>query len=148
MSDENKTLDPKEAPVGFIAVLKLQAQTPNICDSCDWRSECCSSDTDFTNPNHRCMPDPLNHQSGIVVARKDGCSVYFKKTEDDGDMTIMTEEAYLRIHPDFRSVWTTERPDWKDWDSIREQYIGKRTMMVSKGGGSSLAIEGISFLII
>lgn len=54
---------------------------------------------------------------------------------------------YNAIHPDFRGVWTTERTDLPDWNDIREQYIGKRTMM-SGDGRCTLLIEGMNFQII
>jgi hypothetical protein len=56
----------------------------------------------------------------------------------------ITKAEWDAIHPDYKSVWTTERTDWPNWAEVREQYMGKRTLM----RGGSLGVEGISFEII
>lgn len=56
---------------------------------------------------------------------------------------IITRKAYEAVHPDCRSVWTTERTDWAGWDLIRSQYMGKRTLMTN----GCLYIEGIGLTI-
>ena len=56
---------------------------------------------------------------------------------------ILTKKAYEAIHPDYRSVWTTERTDWAGWDMLRGQYIGKRTLMRN----SCLYVEGMGLTI-
>ena len=55
----------------------------------------------------------------------------------------MTEAEYLKKPADYRGIWTTERTDWKDWDQVRHQYMGKRTLMVFENGAASLVIEGM-----
>ena len=60
------------------------------------------------------------------------------------DLIILTEGNYNAIHSDYRSVWSTERTDYPDWDSIREQYMGKRTLMRN----FVLHIEGMTLVII
>lgn len=60
----------------------------------------------------------------------------------DGEL-IMTKAAYEAIHPDYRSVWTSERTDWAGWDLIRSQYMGKRTLMFE----GSLIVEGLGLTI-
>ena len=56
---------------------------------------------------------------------------------------VMTKQAYESIHPDYRSVWTTERTDWAGWDMIRGQYMGKRTLMRE----GALWVEGMGLTI-
>ena len=58
-------------------------------------------------------------------------------------MYAITLRDYNAIHPDYRSVWRTERTDMADWDKIRPTVMGKRTLM--REGG--LIIEGIHFVI-
>ena len=77
------TLNPQEAPDGYVAVLKDTAKPSdgsNICRACDWRSICQRPDTDFQRHNHRCMDYPIiSFQTGLQIAREDGCSVVFKR---------------------------------------------------------------------
>lgn len=77
------TLDPKEAPEGYVAVLKDIAKPDdgsNICRACDWRSTCQKADTDFQCHNHRCMSYPItSFLTGSTIAREDECSVVFKR---------------------------------------------------------------------
>ncbi len=58
-------------------------------------------------------------------------------------MIELTLKEYNAIHTDYRGVWSTERTDWPDWDKVRNQYMGKRTLM--RAGG--LLIEGLHFTI-
>lgn len=58
-------------------------------------------------------------------------------------MIELTLKEYNAIHTDYRGVWSTERTDWPDWESVRELYMGKRTLM--KHG--CLLIEGLHFQI-
>lgn len=78
-------LDVNEAPEGYYAELKSpdgRRDTKNICRRCDWRPTCQHPDTDFLNHNHRCMSYPVvSRLTGETIARKDGCSVVFKKRE-------------------------------------------------------------------
>ena len=62
----------------------------------------------------------------------------------DGTLPTMTEAEYLSCPADYRGVWATERTDMKNWNLIRDQYMGKRTLM--REGG--LQVEGISFRIV
>ena len=70
------SLDPKEAPEGFIAVLKSDVASDslgNICRACDWRSAC-------NGLEHRCMPyTVISSRDGRELKRQDGCSVVFKR---------------------------------------------------------------------
>ncbi|MDN7527682.1 hypothetical protein [Burkholderia orbicola] len=59
-------------------------------------------------------------------------------------MVTISRAEYERIHPDFRGVWTTERTDIPGWESIRHQYLGKRTLMRD----NALLIEGLSLTIV
>lgn len=59
-------------------------------------------------------------------------------------LPTMTKGEYLAHPADYRSVWTTERTDLANWQDVRHQYMGKRTLM----RGGCLEIEGISFLIV
>ena len=61
-------------------------------------------------------------------------------------MRRISLKEYNALHPDFRGRWTTEREDWTDWPQVREQYMGKRTMM-SGDGTCTLLVEGLSFEI-
>lgn len=56
---------------------------------------------------------------------------------------VLTKQAYEAIHPDYRSVWTTERTDWAGWDLLRSQYMGKRTLMRH----GCLYVEGMGLTI-
>lgn len=59
------------------------------------------------------------------------------------NLPVITLADYNNVHPDYRSVWSTERTDMPDWPEIRERYMGKRTLMRN----GALEIEGLSFLI-
>lgn len=75
-------MDSMEAPNGYTAVLKsnIKNNGKNLCSFCDWRSECQKDETDFSIPNHRCMPySVISLKTGTEINRKDGCSVLFKK---------------------------------------------------------------------
>lgn len=61
-------------------------------------------------------------------------------------MQQLTLAEYNAIHRDFRGVWNTERTDWPDWPRVRDQYMGKRTMM-AHDGSCGLLIEGLHFEI-
>ncbi|MEZ8028576.1 hypothetical protein [Enterovibrio norvegicus] len=83
-----KSLNPKEAPEGFYAVLKSDftnptGDYPNLCTHCDWRQECCDPKTDLLKSNHRCMSNPLLTANGDKVERNDGRSVVFKRIESN-----------------------------------------------------------------
>ena len=56
---------------------------------------------------------------------------------------VMTQKEYAAVHKDYKSTWTTERTDWKDWDEVRDRYMGKRTLMRH----SCLYIEGMGLTI-
>jgi hypothetical protein len=34
-------------------------------------------------------------------------------------MIELTLKEYNAIHTDYRGVWSTERTDWPDWESVR-----------------------------
>ncbi len=60
------------------------------------------------------------------------------------NMLKLSKSKYEAIHPDFRGVWTTERTDIPNWDKLRHQFIGKRTLVHD----NALQIEGLSFEIL
>lgn len=60
------------------------------------------------------------------------------------DKLVITASAYNAAHSDYRSVWTTERFDLDNWSEVRDQYMGKRTLM----DGSGLHVEGLSLVIL
>lgn len=72
--------EPNDAPEGYYAVLKadISPDGSNICRCCDWRKTCQQEDTDFRNPNHRCMGYAIVTPDGQTVERRDGRSVVFK----------------------------------------------------------------------
>jgi len=45
------------------------------------------------------------------------------------------------IQTRFSGSWTTERTDWPDWEQVKGQYLGKRTLMVCENGAASLTVE-------
>ncbi|MFP8559502.1 hypothetical protein ACLH2J_24810 [Klebsiella michiganensis] len=59
-------------------------------------------------------------------------------------MFKLTLKEYNDIHKDYRGVWEAERTDWPDWEEVRDQYMGKRTLM--RAGG--LLIEDLHFRIV
>lgn len=82
MSTNTPILDPKEAPQGYIAVLKsdLRSKEANLCRQCDWRKTCQDPATDLTLHNHRCVDyTTIRRIDGSEIMRHDGCSVVFKK---------------------------------------------------------------------
>ena len=62
-------------------------------------------------------------------------------------MLQITQEEYDAKHSDFKGTWTTERDDWPNWNEVRDQYVGKRTML-GYDNGSCLLIEGMHFEIV
>lgn len=74
------SVDPDEAPEGYYATLKVN-YGENICRQCDWRPVCQQPDTDFKRHNHRCMSFAIVTDDGEIIARKDGCSVVFKRRD-------------------------------------------------------------------
>lgn len=82
-------LNPYEAPSGYIAILKIDAYKygkcgefadKNICEFCDWRKDCQNPKVTKAIHNHRCMPHIIIvNNSKEEVSRKDECSVFFKK---------------------------------------------------------------------
>lgn len=64
-------------------------------------------------------------------------------------MKVITLSAYNALHPDKRSVWTSERTDQPNWEAERHLYMGKRTMLdYDPKNGTVLLIEGLSLKII
>ncbi|ACY86413.1 TPA: hypothetical protein HHT09_RS28140 [Escherichia coli] len=57
---------------------------------------------------------------------------------------VITASAYNAAPSDYRSVWTTERFDLANWSEVRDQYMGKRTLMDRSG----LHIEGLTMVIL
>lgn len=63
-------------------------------------------------------------------------------------MIRMTLSEYLRVPKDYRGVWTNERWDIPNWADIREEHLGKRTLMTNLNGGTCLVVEGMGLEII
>lgn len=59
-------------------------------------------------------------------------------------MFEITLKEYNAIHQDYRGVWSTERTDLPEWESVRDQYMGKRTLM----RGGALLVEDLNFRIV
>jgi len=47
----------------------------------------------------------------------------------------------------YTDIWTTERDEWECWSEVRDQYMGKRTMLSNENGATVLLIEDIDFTI-
>lgn len=60
----------------------------------------------------------------------------------------ITEAEYAATPSSYRSVWTTERTDWPQWEEVKSKYMGKRTLMVGENGGSYLLVEGMGLEIV
>ena len=78
------------------------------------------------------------------------CAKEIEDREDERNNLRMERQAalprvkladYLKIHPDYRGIWSSDRSDLKGWNA--KGYMGKRTYM-NKG---ALEVEGISFVI-
>jgi len=63
-------------------------------------------------------------------------------------MQKITKAEWGKIHSDFKGIWTTERWDWKNWEKLRQFYVGKRTLLSNENGGSVLLLEGVDFEIV
>ena len=62
-------------------------------------------------------------------------------------MKRMTLSEYLAVPENYRGVWTTERGDIPDWENLRKNHMGKRTLMVYDRG-TCLLVEGLSLEIV
>lgn len=62
-------------------------------------------------------------------------------------MKRMTLSEYLAVPENYRGVWTTERWDIPDWENLRKNHMGKRTLMVYDKG-TCLLVEGLSLEIV
>lgn len=51
------------------------------------------------------------------------------------------------IQTRFSGSWTTERTDRPDWEKVKGQYLGKRTLMVCENGAACLVVEGMGLEI-
>lgn len=56
---------------------------------------------------------------------------------------LITEAEYMRVHPDFRGIWTSERYDIPGWEAMRDKHMGKRTLLRN----NALYIEGMGLTI-
>ena len=67
-----------------------------------------------------------------------------------GKQVFIPQSLYDSTHSDFKGVWTSERYDWPDWETIRDRYVGKRTWMPPCWlfGSTCLLIEGQNFTIL
>jgi hypothetical protein len=78
--DNTNSIDIKEAPGGFYAVSKSEAQTPNVCNSCDAKSLCVENKDNWCLIN-RCMSfEIVSNSDNKIYCRKDKQSVYFKRS--------------------------------------------------------------------
>lgn len=59
----------------------------------------------------------------------------------------MTIEEYESIPADYRGVFTIHRTDISNWDQYKYKVLGKRTMLDSLNGVTTLFIEGQDFII-
>lgn len=62
-------------------------------------------------------------------------------------MKRMTLSEYLAVPENYRGVWTTERWDIPDWENLRKNHMGKRTLMIYDRG-TCLLVEGLSLEIV
>ena len=62
----------------------------------------------------------------------------------NGSMVYVSQSQYDNTPKDFKGVWDVERWDLPDWESKRERYMGKRTIMppFSLFDTTCLLIEG------
>ncbi len=58
-------------------------------------------------------------------------------------MFTLTRNEFESINPDYRGVWQKECTDLPKWPQIREQYVGKRTILRQ----GALLIEDMHFSI-
>lgn len=67
-----------------------------------------------------------------------------------GGMVYVSESEYDGYPDSYKGVWDVERWDIADWESKREKYIGKRTIMppFALFGHTCLMIEGIGMEIV
>ena len=63
-------------------------------------------------------------------------------------MEQITLSEYNNLPQDYRGVWNTERSDFPNWEQIRHQFMGKRTMMQLRNGSTCLLIEDMHFEIV
>lgn len=54
----------------------------------------------------------------------------------------ITKAEWDAIHPDYKGVWTTEQTDWPNWAEVRDQYMGKRTLMRAQGADGGFIAGG------
>jgi hypothetical protein len=59
-------------------------------------------------------------------------------------MVYVSQSAYDKTPKDFKGVWDVERWDLPNWESKREKYMGKRTIMppFSLFDSTCLLVEG------
>lgn len=63
-------------------------------------------------------------------------------------MIKITLSEYNALPKDCRGVWSIERDDLPNWAEIRDQHMGKRTMLHNDNGTTVLLVEGLSFEIV
>lgn len=61
---------------------------------------------------------------------------------------VISQTAYDAIHTDYKGTWEAERDDWKDWSTVRDKFMGKRSMLALVNGKTCMLIEGQSLLIV
>ncbi len=64
-------------------------------------------------------------------------------------MLTITESEYYAVPKELRGRWSAERTDWGDWDDVRRDYMGMRTLFVNEPDGSeAMLIDGLTFRIV
>lgn len=76
--------------------------------------------------------------SGILVHKK-------SKMRFEVPLPSFTVEQFMKLP--FTDIWTKERPDLECWESVRHEYMGKRTLLSNENGKKVLLIEDKHFTI-
>lgn len=59
-------------------------------------------------------------------------------------MITMIKKTYDAYPASSKSIWTTERTDWPNWEQVKHLYMGRRTLMMA----GALLVEGLSFAVL
>jgi hypothetical protein len=63
-------------------------------------------------------------------------------------MKLITQENWDKTPKDYKGIWTIEREDIPNWNKIRTNYVGKKTLLTATANGTGLMVEGIHFKIV
>lgn len=64
---------------------------------------------------------------------------------------IFKESEYDNAEPGRAGIWDAERCDWPDWDAVKDQYMGQRTLRVGPDqgyGNRAFLIDGLNMRIV